>query len=197
MWETAQDMGYAQAKLLGERIIEEATRVSNLQANILRVGQTTGPTNHHGSWSINDWFPSLVASSIYLHQLPDSLALYDVIDRIPVDLVAQIIVNLLNNGFLQLSPGGRGLSISAPEFPDSSQKPSSGTKPIALISGTTAIRAESFDGQAASHPETTADEDAVVNESYKMHHAMVGAPHGNTTSSKIIQNHKSERYSSV
>lgn len=94
-WESSLPMGYAQSKLIAERLIDTAAQVSGLEATICRVGQIAGPTTEQGCWSLKEWFPSLVASSVTLGMLPKALGEMDTVDWIPVDLVARIIMELL------------------------------------------------------------------------------------------------------
>ena len=94
-WANSQPMGYAQSKLIAERIIDTAARISSLRSIICRVGQITGPRSEQGCWSLSEWFPSLIASSVHIGILPDSLVSMDTVNWIPVDLVARIIVELL------------------------------------------------------------------------------------------------------
>ena len=94
-WACAQHTGYAESKLIAERLIATASRVSNLRSSICRVGQVAGPTNEKGIWSTREWFPTLIASSAQLQMLPDSLVFKDSVDWTPVDTVGQSIVELL------------------------------------------------------------------------------------------------------
>ena len=94
-WSSAQPMGYAQSKLVAERLINTAARVSGLRSTIYRVGQISGPTTQHGCWKTTEWLPSLIASSVHLQKLPASLGSLDQIDWIPVNFVARILVELL------------------------------------------------------------------------------------------------------
>lgn len=95
-WSSSQTTGYAQSKLVAEKMINKAALQSGLRAIICRVGQVAGPSTDQGIWSKREWIPSLVASSIRLRKLPDSLVSEDLVDWIPVDLVAQIIVEILD-----------------------------------------------------------------------------------------------------
>jgi thioester reductase-like protein len=88
-------MGYAESKYVSERIIDNFTKATGIGSVVLRVGQIAGPTTDKGCWNRQEWFPSLVASSKYLAMLPDSLGFMNEVDWIPVDLLANIIVELL------------------------------------------------------------------------------------------------------
>ncbi|KUJ12451.1 NRPS-like enzyme [Mollisia scopiformis] len=62
---------------------------------IARVGQIAGPVLQPGLWNPAEWLPSLVMSSIRINALPDSLgAGMSRVDWIPVDLLAEIIVDI-------------------------------------------------------------------------------------------------------
>lgn len=94
-WSHAQQIGYAQSKLVAERLIDRASRMCDLQSSIARIGQIAGPTGDKGVWNTQEWFPSLVASSVWLQRLPDSLGIKDVVDWVPVDIVGRVVVELL------------------------------------------------------------------------------------------------------
>jgi thioester reductase-like protein len=89
--------GYGQSKLVAERLIAEATRVSGLTTAVCRIGQVCGPIEHgdKGCWPRQEWFPSLVASAKYLNAVPGSLGALNVIDWLPADRVATVISELL------------------------------------------------------------------------------------------------------
>jgi thioester reductase-like protein len=87
------DFGYAQAKLVCERITERASQVyrSEFDANVVRVGQLTG-AKMTGLWNVSEHFPALVKSSQLIGTLPK---LRGTLSWIPVDYAAQVLVELL------------------------------------------------------------------------------------------------------
>ena len=93
-WANSQPMGYAQSKLVAERIIDTAARTSSLRSIICCVGQIAGPKSEQECWSLSEWFPSLIAS-LYVHigTLLNSLILMDAVNWIPIVLVAYLIVD--------------------------------------------------------------------------------------------------------
>lgn len=105
-WESAQDMGYAQSKLISEQLLTAAARTSGIRAVVCRVGQIAGPAEgEKGVWSLNEWFPSLVVSSLSMGMLPGELGTMNSVDWIPVDVVARILVELMVAGREYLDPG--------------------------------------------------------------------------------------------
>lgn len=127
-WASSQTTGYAQSKLIAERLIETASHSSHLRSTVCRVGQISGPTNEHGCWSLSEWFPSLIASSVHMGKLPDSLSFMDLIDWVPVNLVAQTVVELLfgSDKSLNLQNGcqsGSSFSGVASDSTNDSQSP--------------------------------------------------------------------------
>lgn len=94
-WAAAGDIGYAQSKLISERLLAESAAESNVPCTICRVGQIAGPSTGSGGWPKQEWFPSLLLSSKYVGALPSSLGAHDRIDWIPVNDVASIISELL------------------------------------------------------------------------------------------------------
>ena len=102
-WKIAR-FGYGQSKLVAERLLAEASRAQHISTAVCRVGQVAGPVDHgnRGSWPLQEWLPSLIASSKYLRAIPSSLGPLDDVDWIPVDRLAQMLVELL---FCQQKPG--------------------------------------------------------------------------------------------
>jgi thioester reductase-like protein len=93
-WGISEDMGYAESKLVSERLLDRAASVAGISSAVCRVGQIAGPTTQRGLWNRKEWLPSIIASSKYLGTVPDSLGPF-VVDWIPVDILARIIVELL------------------------------------------------------------------------------------------------------
>ena len=93
-WSDAAETGYSQSKNIAERIIDSACRLTKTSAAICRVGQIAGPTTKHGCWSKQEWLPTLVASSKYLGKIPVDLSSLELVDWVPVDLVASAVLTL-------------------------------------------------------------------------------------------------------
>jgi thioester reductase-like protein len=90
-------IGYAESKYVAERLIEAHASSAGFTSSVMRVGQIAGPvmSTAGGVWNMQEWFPSLLASSKYLGLLPESLGtMDDSISWIPVDILARIIVQL-------------------------------------------------------------------------------------------------------
>ncbi|KAL8829920.1 MAG: hypothetical protein Q9170_005963 [Blastenia crenularia] len=87
--------GYAMSKYVGERLLENAAKTSNIPVIVVRVGQIGGPVvKKGGMWNKQEWLPSIITSSAHLHVLPNSLAAQDDIAWIPVDLAAKALIEL-------------------------------------------------------------------------------------------------------
>ena len=84
-------MGYAQSKLVSERLCSLASKSHHLPTTIARVGQISGDT-HNGQWNTSDAISMLIQSSQTLHCLPSR---YMDVDYLPVDIVSRTIVQLL------------------------------------------------------------------------------------------------------
>ncbi|KAI4127592.1 MAG: hypothetical protein LQ338_003135 [Usnochroma carphineum] len=99
--------GYAESKYLSELLLQYACEKLSLDCSVARVGQLTGAANNFGGWNPSEWFPSLLLSSAHIGFLPDSLgASFDKMEWIPIDYVADVVVELAiheqQNGY----PGG-------------------------------------------------------------------------------------------
>lgn len=96
-WSSSEAMGYAQSKFVAESILKIAHENADLDVTICRVGQIAGPVlRKEGQWSPREWLPSLIASSKTLKRVPEDLGPMNTVDWIPVDICADIIVELLS-----------------------------------------------------------------------------------------------------
>ncbi|KAL4783812.1 hypothetical protein BJX76DRAFT_357597 [Aspergillus varians] len=91
--ECLNPIGYAEAKLVCERMLEHAreNHASAVEVSYIRMGQIAG-SSATGFWNVNEHFPALVRSSQrigWLPQLPNTLS------WIPVDQAAASVTELL------------------------------------------------------------------------------------------------------
>ncbi len=66
---SALGTGYAEAKWVGERTLDNVMKTANIPVVIIRLGQICG--DRRGHWSEKEWFPALVRSSMFTGCLPD------------------------------------------------------------------------------------------------------------------------------
>ena len=93
-WSLPQNTGYAEAKFVVERLLAEGNMASGVKSTVCRIGQVAGPTGHHGSWGVQEWFPSLIASSALMGLVPETLGSMSTVDWIPVDLLSKVLLEL-------------------------------------------------------------------------------------------------------
>ncbi|CEN61371.1 hypothetical protein ASPCAL08025 [Aspergillus calidoustus] len=90
--------GYAESKYIAERLLSHAADRLRISAKIIRLGQIAGAAKSPGSWNAADWVPALVLGSTGLGAIPDALdGGVDgggVIDWVPVDSIAEVIVDI-------------------------------------------------------------------------------------------------------
>ncbi|ETS80548.1 hypothetical protein PFICI_08077 [Pestalotiopsis fici W106-1] len=87
--------GYICAKTVCEMIIQDAVARTGINASICRVGQIAGPVRTgEGQWNRNEWLPTIISTSHNLGILPSSLGDFNRIDWIPVDILADVIIEL-------------------------------------------------------------------------------------------------------
>ena len=86
-------IGYAESKLVTERILTQAAKLYQIPITILRVGQIAGPSKleSKGLWPVHEWLPSTIKASKALGFLPQ---LHN-IDWIPVDQFSKACEELL------------------------------------------------------------------------------------------------------
>ena len=91
----SQSIGYAESKHLCEVLLKEACLLQT-RARICRVGQIAGPVLHGqlGMWPKQEWLPSPVTSSFFLGMIPHDLGPLNIVDWLPVDIVAGAIAEL-------------------------------------------------------------------------------------------------------
>jgi thioester reductase-like protein len=108
-------MGYGESKWIAERILDAAAKATPLQPTILRIGQISGGKN--GSWNTSDWLPAVIKSSLTLGSLPEFKGVSDCLRAynldfnyftqasswIPLDLAAETVVDLRNEGVLAVN----------------------------------------------------------------------------------------------
>jgi len=92
---TLPHMGYGQSKLAGSLILDAAADRSGVPAATIRVGQIGGPRGQTGMWNRQEFIPSLIASSVHLGVLPDSVGPIDVVDWTPVEDSAGLILDVV------------------------------------------------------------------------------------------------------
>lgn len=91
--------GYGRSKLVGSLILEDAAKVGDFPAAIIRVGQVAGPESEAGAWNRHEWLPSIVASSVHLGTLPNHLGVMDRVDWTPCEQIASLVLEV--TGVLQ------------------------------------------------------------------------------------------------
>ncbi|RAL16033.1 acetyl-CoA synthetase-like protein [Aspergillus homomorphus CBS 101889] len=94
--------GYANSKYIAEHLLAHAAHQQGKRTphyTFARIGQVAGAVRAAGRWNPTEWFPCLVRSARHLHALPDTLGdTLDRIDWVPVDLLADILIDLALRG---------------------------------------------------------------------------------------------------
>ncbi|KAI0079020.1 acetyl-CoA synthetase-like protein, partial [Panus rudis PR-1116 ss-1] len=88
--EAATGSGYGSSKYAVEQLLAQA-RKQGLETTSLRIGQISGSTTS-GAWSVTEWLPILVKSSIALKCLPDANI---AVSWIPSDTLSKAILDLV------------------------------------------------------------------------------------------------------
>lgn len=95
----AEQQGYARSKWISEQLLHTAHTKNKVGVCSLRVGQIAGPVGtSKGAWNSTEWFPLLLTSCKSLGLLPKQLPVSNTIDWIPVNILADVIVELLLHG---------------------------------------------------------------------------------------------------
>lgn len=88
--------GYGESKHVASRILAVAAKQCGVPVTVIRAGQLAGPAVKPGVWNKNEWLPSLVATSKALKKVPRTLGKQDTVDWVPMDDVAQIMLDLMH-----------------------------------------------------------------------------------------------------
>ncbi|OBS29631.1 hypothetical protein FPOA_03570 [Fusarium poae] len=91
---TLPQMGYGRSKLAASLILDAAVDKSGIHAASVRVGQIAGPRAEKGMWNRQEFIPSLIASSVYLGVLPDSLGPQQELTWTPIEDVSGLILDI-------------------------------------------------------------------------------------------------------
>ncbi|OTB03901.1 hypothetical protein M426DRAFT_73780 [Hypoxylon sp. CI-4A] len=86
--------GYGRSKMIGSLILEDAAKVGDFPAAIIRVGQIAGPEAEAGNWNKQEWLPSIIASSLYLKALPSHLGIMNRVDWTPSESIAKLVLEV-------------------------------------------------------------------------------------------------------
>ncbi|KAK1830460.1 hypothetical protein QBC39DRAFT_434846 [Podospora conica] len=86
--------GYGRSKLVSSLILEKATEMAGVPTEVIRVGQVAGPMSELGFWNKQEWLPSIVASSVYLGMLPDSVGWFSTVDWTPIEGIANEVLEV-------------------------------------------------------------------------------------------------------
>lgn len=86
--------GYGRSKMVGSLILEDAAskEAGDFPYAIVRVGQIAGPEGEAGEWNQHEWLPSIIASSLYLHALPENLGSMNRVDWTPAEGIARLVL---------------------------------------------------------------------------------------------------------
>ncbi|KAI0870150.1 hypothetical protein GGS24DRAFT_122083 [Hypoxylon argillaceum] len=87
---------YGRSKMCGSLILEDAAVAGDFPAASIRVGQIAGSERESelGLWNRHEWLPSIIASSLYLGALPYELGSSDRVAWVPVERVAQLVLDV-------------------------------------------------------------------------------------------------------
>ncbi|KAK8872376.1 nonribosomal peptide synthetase [Apiospora arundinis] len=86
--------GYGASKLAASLILQDAAKTGDFPAAAIRQGQIAGPERDAGVWNRQEWFPSIVASSLYIKALPSDLGTMNNVDWTPVERIANLVLEV-------------------------------------------------------------------------------------------------------
>ncbi|KAI9695695.1 MAG: putative NRPS-like protein biosynthetic cluster [Bogoriella megaspora] len=86
--------GYAESKHIAELLLDFTSSAKGLSVSFSRVGQIAGAVGFPSLWNTTEWFPSLIISCAHLSAVPVTLGRMDRIDWFPIDLLADVLVEV-------------------------------------------------------------------------------------------------------
>ncbi|KAI1750591.1 nonribosomal peptide synthetase [Xylaria castorea] len=90
--------GYGRGKMISSMVLEDAGKVGDFPAASIRVGQIAGPESDAGAWAVQEWLPSIIASSLYMSVLPKELGRADRVDWVPIERIAKLVLDVSGAG---------------------------------------------------------------------------------------------------
>ncbi|KAJ4413894.1 putative NRPS-like protein biosynthetic cluster [Gnomoniopsis sp. IMI 355080] len=96
-WSLPAPSGYGRSKMVASLVLDAAgaTNAGDFPAATIRLGQVAGSEAEDGSaWSVTDWLPSLVRSSVHLGALPRDLGTADRVDWLPIETAAALVLDI-------------------------------------------------------------------------------------------------------
>jgi thioester reductase-like protein len=97
----AEMNGYGESKHIAELLLDVGYIKAGITSSILRIGQIGGPIKSSGVWNKQEWLPSLISSSKYLGLSQQTSGAMNEISWLPVDILADIILEILDNSLNQ------------------------------------------------------------------------------------------------
>ncbi|KAF2225529.1 male sterility protein-domain-containing protein [Elsinoe ampelina] len=94
----ALPQGYGESKHVSGRLLAAAAERTGLEVEVVRVGQLAGPVEKGGVWNEQEWLPSIISSSGEIGKLPMNLGNMETVDWVPVDVAADVMVELALEG---------------------------------------------------------------------------------------------------
>ncbi|KJZ79675.1 hypothetical protein HIM_01144 [Hirsutella minnesotensis 3608] len=85
--------GYGESKFVAEHMLHAAAQALGVKTGVVRVAQVSGAAYSQGLWNRRDWLPRLLLSSKHLGVIPNHLGCLEIIDWIPIDLLARVLVD--------------------------------------------------------------------------------------------------------
>lgn len=87
-------MGYGRSKAVSSLLLDLARERSGIPTASIRIGQIAGPRGGRGMWNRQEFLPTMIASSLYLGVMPESLVRGNIVDWMPVEDVASTILEM-------------------------------------------------------------------------------------------------------
>lgn len=85
--------GYGQSKYIAEHLLAKAAEQHRIPVTIFRIGQIAGSIAEDGPvWNSQEWLPTLIKASKQLGILPSELGAGNMVDWVPVDVLASAVV---------------------------------------------------------------------------------------------------------
>ncbi|KFY11178.1 hypothetical protein V492_04600 [Pseudogymnoascus sp. VKM F-4246] len=104
----AQNMGYAQSKLVTENIVHRAAHQTGMKARTLRVGQIVADTQH-GIWNATEAIPLILQSGRTIGAIP-------ALDESPLWLPVDVVAKAISEISLSDSPAGTTNVVATQSF---------------------------------------------------------------------------------
>ncbi|KAK4544963.1 hypothetical protein LTR36_003868 [Oleoguttula mirabilis] len=97
--------GYGESKHVAALVLAAAAQRSGIASTICRAGQLAGPSKNGLEWNRHEWLPTIILTSKAMGIVPATLGNQEMVDWVPIDLAAKIVLECLQSRIVDSGNG--------------------------------------------------------------------------------------------